>query len=64
MRSSSTTAAAPGPGSGVAFLFLLLPSYWSSRNRARRRERGDSLRLALFGSVGLAVMGALFGGSF
>jgi ABC-2 type transport system permease protein len=64
MRSSSIAAAAPGPGSGVAFLYLLLPSYWSSRNRARRRERGDSLRLALFGSVGLAVMGALFGGSF
>ena len=48
----------------VPFPYLLLPSFWSSRNRVRRRERGDSLRLTLFGLVGLAVMTALFGGSF
>ena len=48
----------------VPFPYLLLPSLWSSRNRARRRERGDSLRLFLFGSVGLVVMTALFAGSF
>ena len=53
-----------GTRSSVAFPYLLLPSFWSSRNRARRRERGDSVRLALFGCVGLAVLGALFGGSF
>ena len=48
----------------VPFPYLLLPSFWSSRNRVRRRERGDSLRMALFGSVGLVVMTALFAGSF
>ena len=48
----------------VPFPYLLLPSFWSSRNRARRRERGDTLRLGLFGGVGMVVMGALFGGSF
>ena len=48
----------------VPFPYLLLPSFWSSRNRARRRERGDSLRLILFGAVGLAVMTALFAGTF
>ena len=48
----------------VPFPYLLLPSLWSSWNRARLRERGDSLRLALFGSVGLVVMTALFAGSF
>ncbi len=48
----------------VPFPYLLLPSFWSSRNRARRRERGDTLRLVLFGGVGLAVIAALFGGTF
>ena len=47
-----------------AFPFLLLPSLWASRNRARRRERGDGIRAALFGAVGLSVMGALFYGAF
>ncbi|MBI1875788.1 MAG: hypothetical protein HYS05_18125 [Acidobacteria bacterium] len=47
-----------------AFLFLLLPSYLSSRNRARRRQRGDLLRATMFGGIGLLVCGALFGGSF
>ena len=48
----------------VPFPYLLLPSFQSSRNRVRRRARGDSVRLTLFGMVGLAVMAALFGGSF
>lgn len=48
----------------MPFPYLLLPSFWSSRNRARRRERGDALRLTLFGAVGLAVLGSLFAGSF
>ncbi len=47
-----------------AFPYLLLPHVWSSRNRARRRERGDLSRGLLFGGVGLAVCGALFQGSF
>ncbi|MEO7134884.1 MAG: hypothetical protein ABI024_11765 [Vicinamibacterales bacterium] len=46
------------------FPFLLLPSLWASRNRARRRERGDGVRAVLFGAVGLGVMGALFYGAF
>jgi ABC-2 type transport system permease protein len=44
--------------------WLLLPLYWSARNRARRRERGDGLRAALFGAVGLAVTAALFAVTF
>jgi ABC-2 type transport system permease protein len=47
-----------------AFPFLLLPSLWASRNRARRREKGDGVRAVLFGAVGLGVMGALFYGAF
>jgi ABC-2 type transport system permease protein len=46
------------------FSFLLLPSLWASRNRARRREKGDGVRALLFGTVGLGVMGALFYGAF
>jgi ABC-2 type transport system permease protein len=46
-----------------AFPYLLLPHLWSSRNRARRRERGDFARGLLFGAVGLVVCGALFQGS-
>jgi ABC-2 type transport system permease protein len=47
-----------------AFPYLLLPHVWSSRNRARRRERGDFARGLLFGGVGLLVSAALFYGSF
>jgi ABC-2 type transport system permease protein len=43
-----------------AFPYLLLPHLWSSRNRARRRERGDLARGLLFGGVGLMVFAALF----
>jgi ABC-2 type transport system permease protein len=46
------------------FPYLLLPSFWSSRNRARRRERGDGMRAWFFGIIGLAVGGAIFGGAF
>jgi ABC-2 type transport system permease protein len=46
------------------FPYLLLPSIWSSRNRARRRERGDLSRALLFGGVGVLVCGVLFQGSF
>ena len=48
----------------LAFSYLLLPGFWSSRNRAKRRERGDLLRAILFGMIGLGVCGALFAGSF
>ena len=43
-----------------AFPWLLLPVFWSARNRARRRERGDGLRAALFGGLGLGVAAAIF----
>src|SRR5687768_18367568 len=45
------------------FPYLLLPALWASRNRARRRERGDLLRGILFGGVGVGVMGAMFFGA-
>ncbi|OFW44677.1 MAG: hypothetical protein A3J29_12555 [Acidobacteria bacterium RIFCSPLOWO2_12_FULL_67_14b] len=51
--------AAPRP-----FPYLLLPSLWASRNRARRREKGDLLRGVIFGGIGLGVMAALFSGAF
>jgi ABC-2 type transport system permease protein len=47
-----------------AFPYLLAPSVWASRNRARRRERGDGMRAGLFGVVGLGVAGAIFAGAF
>ena len=47
-----------------AYPYLLLPHLMSSRNRARRRERGDVSRGLLFGGVGIAVCAALFQGSF
>ena len=46
------------------FPYLLLPSVWASRNRARRRERGDFSRALLFGGVAIAVCAALYQGSF
>jgi ABC-2 type transport system permease protein len=46
------------------FPFLLLPHVWSSRNRARRRQKGDMLRAGLFGGVGVGVCGALFAAAY
>ncbi len=43
-----------------AFPYLLLPTLWSTRNRARRRERGDALRLSLFGGIAVGVAAAIF----
>jgi ABC-2 type transport system permease protein len=43
-----------------AFPYLLLPSLWSTRNRARRRERGDAFRALLFGSIAAGVAVAIF----
>ena len=37
---------------------------WSSRNRARRRERGDLMRAGIFGSIGVGVCVALFAGAY
>lgn len=57
----STPANAPSP---APFPFLLAPAVWASRNRARRRQRGDLTRGLLFGGIGLGVAGVLFAGSF
>ena len=46
------------------FSFLLMPHLWASRNRARRTDRGDLLRVAIFGGIAVAVCGALFGGAY
>src|SRR5205085_4341440 len=46
------------------FSYLLLPALWSSRNRARRRERGDLIRGVIFGAIGVVVCWALFRGAF
>ena len=46
------------------FLFLLLPHAWASRNRVRRREKGDALRGIVFGTIGVLVAGALFYGAY
>lgn len=45
------------------FPYLLLPSFLASRNRAARRERGDGMRAAMFGAIGVVVAGAIFGGA-
>ncbi len=57
----STPTPTPSP---APFPFLLAPAVWSSRNRARRRQRGDLTRSLLFGGIGLGVAGVLFAGSF
>ena len=46
------------------FPYLLLPSWWAARNRATRREQGDTARAFVFAGIGTAVMGALFYGAF
>jgi ABC-2 type transport system permease protein len=46
------------------FTFLLLPSIWASRNRTRRRERGDSTRAFFFGAIAIAVCGAIYWGAY
>lgn len=46
------------------FPYLLLPSFWASRNRAQRRERGDLTRGMLFGAVALVVIGSLGWGAY
>ena len=44
--------------------YLLVPSVWTSRNRARRRERGDLFRTLTFGGIGLLVATAIFAAAF
>jgi ABC-2 type transport system permease protein len=47
-----------------SFPFLLLPQLWASRNRARRRERGDLPRALVFGVIGIGVCYALYRGAY
>lgn len=46
------------------FFYQLLPFVWASRNRTRRCDRGDWLRVALFGGIAALVCAVLFAGSF
>ncbi len=46
------------------FPYLLLPSIWSTRNRANRRERGDLLRALIFGGIAGIVALAIFAVAF
>jgi len=46
------------------FAFLLRPHILASKNRARRSDRSDYARLAMFGGIGAAVFAALFGGAY
>jgi ABC-2 type transport system permease protein len=43
------------------FPYLLLPTLWAVRNRARRREKGDTARVAVFGGIAVLVAAAIFG---
>src|SRR2546426_4948940 len=43
-----------------AFPYLLRPHLFASRNRARRRERGDVSRALLFGGIGVVVCAVIF----
>jgi ABC-2 type transport system permease protein len=49
---------------GPPYPYLLLPAIWASRNRARRRQRGDALRALLFGAVAMVVLASVLWGSF
>src|SRR5262245_58505299 len=64
MSSNAHPIVGAGFSRPVSFPFLLLPHLWASRNRLRRRERGDSLRGLLFGSIGIVVVAALFAGAY
>lgn len=57
MKALTTVSVQPFP-------YLLLPGFWSSRNRASRREPGDLTRALLFGAIGLLVASAIFWGAF
>jgi ABC-2 type transport system permease protein len=46
--------------STLPFPYLLRPVFWAVRNRARRRERGDTARVAVFGTIAVVVGAALF----
>ena len=39
------------------FPYLLLPTLWAARNRARRREKGDTARVVVFGDSDFVTAG-------
>lgn len=52
------------PGLRKGFPFLLLPTWLGSANRAKRREKGDGIRTAVFGLIAIGVAATLFAVSF
>jgi ABC-2 type transport system permease protein len=42
------------------FPYLLLPVWWSARNRARRRDKGDTARAVVFGGISALVGFTIF----
>jgi ABC-2 type transport system permease protein len=52
------------PGLRKGFPFLLLPTWLGTANRAKRRERGDAVRSAVFGVIAVGVATTLFAVSF
>jgi ABC-2 type transport system permease protein len=52
------------PGLQKGFPFLLLPTWLGTANRAKRREKGDLVRSAVFGLIGIGVALTLFAVSF
>jgi ABC-2 type transport system permease protein len=52
------------PGFKQGFPFLLLPTYLGAANRAKRREKGDTVRTIVFGGIAIAVAFTLFAVSF
>jgi ABC-2 type transport system permease protein len=61
---TSETVAGTARIGAKAFPYLLLPAFWATRNRTRRRQRGDAMRTLLFGGVAIGVCAAIFGASF
>jgi ABC-2 type transport system permease protein len=57
-------ALAAGATAARPFPYMLLPVVWASRNRARRRERGDLTRAVLFGGVAAMVTGVIGWGAY
>jgi ABC-2 type transport system permease protein len=52
------------PGLQKGFPFLLLPTWLSTANRAKRREKGDLVRSVVFGIIAIGVAATLFAVSF
>ncbi|MBN2371933.1 MAG: hypothetical protein JXO72_15735 [Vicinamibacteria bacterium] len=64
MRLSDASIRGSAMEINAPFPYLLLPIAYALRNRIKRRERGDLLRLLIFGGIGLFVSAALFAVAF